>query len=207
MSARIGCVVVATEKRFDLVQTVVTSATRECDEVVVVGDWRGDLAPPFTYHYVEPFTRTPIDALVKRDVGTLALPDCDILVYLCDDHVLAPGFGDAVRAVADESWDVIVPNRYTWRMTEKLMGDPPFMAQYPNRIDLNNGEHAGYCGGHAGVFRRDLIARFPWSTGPHHPWWDVDISRAHIAAGAHYVFKPRADIAVEDIEPNATPWK
>ena len=113
-----------------------------------------------------------------------------------DDHRFGPSFADAVRAVADEPWDVLVPNRFTERDTA--------------RIPLNNGERAGYCGGHAGVFRRELIARLPWSAGPHDRLWDLHMSCVQRAMGARFVWSPRADIAVEDIEhyvnPDAAPW-
>ena len=165
------------------------------DDVIVVGDWEHNEADLFSvplsrfkydYLYVAPLTRTTTDALVKRDVGTLAT-DADVLVYLCDDHALAPGFGAALRAVLDEPWDVIVPNRVT------MCGN--------RRQPLNNGERDGYCGGHGGVFRRAVITAKPWSAHAHHRNWDAIISREQISRGARFVWSPRADLTIIDLNP------
>ena len=194
---RCACIVIASEKRHALVRTVVVPSVLAqapaFDEVVVVGDWPdADDLPGVRYLCVEPLLRTTTDALCKRDAGTVATTS-DTLVYVCDDHALDPHFTRDLHAVLGESWDVLVPNRYTYVDTQ--------------RIPLNNGEHARYCGGHAGVFRRALIRALPWSAGPHDRTWDVTMSRAQQALGADFRYYPRLGIAVQDLEPEAQPWR
>ncbi len=192
---RIACVVIATERRRAQTWTKVVPSVcdQDFDDVVVVGDWwAGSPLSAVKYLCVEPLTRTTADALVKRDAGTLATDGADVLVYLNDDHALEFGFAAALRDVLDEPWDVIVPNRYTTRGAE--------------RVALNNGERDAYCAGHAGVFRRDVVVAQPWSAHTHHRNWDVLISKKHIAAGVHYVWNPRAELSIIDIEPHNQPW-
>ena len=190
-----ACIVIASEKRHALVRDHVVPSilaqTPAFSEVVVVGDWN-ETRNDVRFLCVEPFLRNTADALVKRDAGTLATT-ADTLVYVCDDHALDPHFARDLHAVLDESWDVLVPNRYTYVDTQ--------------RIPLNNGEHARYCGGHAGVFRRALIRALPWSAGPHDRTWDVMMSRAQQALGADFRYYPRLGIAVQDVEPEAHPWR
>ena len=143
---------------------------------------------------MEPLLKTTTDALVKRDAGTVATL-ADTLVYLCDDHALHRDFSRDLRDVLAEPWDVIVPNRYTLVPEESNQ-----------RVPLNNGESGRYCGGHAGVFRRSLIAQLPWTAGPHDRLWDVTMSRAQQALGASFRYYPRLGIAVRDLEPEAKPW-
>ncbi len=198
---RIACIIIATEKRRTQLPRVITSACCQgFDDVVVVTDWQINDAEDFggawpRYFRVEPLTRTTTDALVKRDVGTLATT-ADILVYLCDDHTLAPGFGAALRDVLAEPWDVIVPNRETWRPN----------GQELERVWLNNGEQGRYCGGHCGVFKRHVITAKPWSAHAHHRNWDALISFEQQERGARFVWSPRDDIAIRDIEPEQRPW-
>lgn len=195
---RIACVVIASAKRhapvWRKVVPYVLAQSQPFDEIVVVGDWTplaGECPPGVRYLCMEPLLHTTTDALVKRDCGTIATTS-DILCYLCDDHAPGSEFAAAVAAVAAESWDVIVPNRYT-----TVDGV---------RVSLNNGEAHGYCGGHAGVFRRDVIHTLPWTAGPHDRLWDVTMSRAQQALGARFVYHPRAEIEVEDLEPETKPW-
>lgn len=189
----IACIVIASENRRQLVldKVLPSVVSQAFDEVVVAADWAEPDAR-VRWLTVEPLLHNTTDALVKRDVGTLATTS-DILVYLCDDHALVPNFERAVREVADEPWDVIVPNRYTkWGGTI---------------IPLNSGASGGYCGGHAGVFRRQLIQLLPWSAGPHDRLWDLNMSVCQQSMGARFVWLPRSDIAVEDLEPEREPWK
>jgi hypothetical protein len=186
-----ACIIIATERRKAQLGRVIASAcAQDFDDVIVVGDWDYDGDWPYFLN-VAPLTRTTTDALVKRDVGTLATA-ADVLVYLCDDHTLGMDFGAALRDVLDESWDVLVPNRYAMRGAE--------------RVPLNNGEHAGYCGGHAGVFRRHVVTAKPWSAHAHHRNWDALISAEQLARGARFVWSPRAELCIRDIEPQAQPW-
>lgn len=193
MTARIACVIIATEARRDQAERVVARNVwmQDFDEVVLVGDWappkRGSIA--YRYLCVAPLTRTTTDALVKRDVGTLATT-ADIIVYLCDDHILHTGFAKALREVADERWDVIVPNRFT-----RLRDGAPL-------IPLPNGEREAYCGGHAGVFRRDVVTRKPWSAHAHHRNWDALISYEQRDRGAHFLLSPRDALSIIDLNPD-----
>lgn len=195
----IACVVLAAARRRAQVRGPVLASIlgQGFDDIVIVGDWNADGADVRWENYgvrylcVGPLTHTTTDALVKRDVGTLA-SNAEVLVYLCDDHALAPGFGPTLREVLDEPWDVLVPNRITYRSKE--------------RVILNNGENANYCGGHAGVFRRDVITAKPWAAHAHHRNWDALISAEQIARGARFCWSPRTALHVIDIEPEARPW-
>jgi hypothetical protein len=201
MTTRIACIVIATERRRTQVERVIVPNIwlQDFDEVVVVGDWTHTPRPHsivYKYHCVAPLTRTTIDALVKRDIGTLCTT-ADIIVYLNDDHKLHPGFGAALRAVLDEplQWDVIVPNRLVAREEGSVLSP------------LNNGERGGYCGGHAGVFRRDVVTHRPWSTYEHHRNWDALISQRQISVGVRFIWSPRDELSIIDIEPKNEPWK
>ena len=199
MNFRIACLVIAHERRAALVREHVVPSTvaQGFDDVLVVGDWLDDTPWPTGVRYlcVEPLTRTTTDALIKRDVGALAT-DATTLVYLSDDHALAPHFVAELRDVLNEvprTWDVIVPNRYTMRADA--------------RIPLPNGEAEGYCAGHGMIVRRGVIEHTPWSAQRHHRNWDVLASLAQQRAGARFVWHPREAIAICDIEPGATPWR
>jgi hypothetical protein len=188
---RIACVIIATERRRAQIERVIASACNQSfNDIVVVGDWGYD-GPWQNFLRVAPLTHSTIDALVKRDVGTLSV-NADVLVYLCDDHTLDPGFGKALRATLADPWDVIVPNRYTLHNA--------------TRYALNNGEREHYCGGHCGVYRRDIVVRQPWSAHAHHRNWDRNIAHAQLSAGARFVWSPRMELSVKDIEPEAQPW-
>lgn len=210
MSTTVACIVIASERRRALVEERVlpSVASQGFDEIVLVGDWlvpaRGDKTRWYTHACVEPMLRSTTDALVKRDAGTL-MTVSENLVYLCDDHILGPDFLATLREVLDEPWDVVVPNRFCF---ERTAGPDSIVGI---RHQLNNGERDGYCGGHAGVFRRDVIRARPWSAHSHTPYWDARSSFAMRLAGARFVWHPRAGIAIEDIEyeinPNSQPWK
>lgn len=188
----IACVIVATAaRRFAVWDRIVPSVLGEgFDEVVVVGDWNdASPHPRVRYLYVDPVTRSTRDALLKRDIGTLATTAAN-LVYLCDDHALAPHFGSALRQVLDEPWDILVPNRYTMYLEK--------------RHALHNGERERYCGGHSGVFRRWVVTQRPWLAYAYHDnWrcWDVYASVAQQLDGARFCWSPRDDLAVEDLNP------
>ena len=219
----VACIVIATERRRALVEEHVmpSVASQGFDEIVLVGDWlvsaRGDKTRWYTHACVEPMLRNTTDALVKRDVGTL-MTVSENLVFLCDDHALGPHFLASLREVLDEPWDVIVPNRYTIRHFPELGLDDAGQAGPADSVRfhhpapsalvaLNNGERDGYCGGHAGIFRRAVVTARPWSAHSLSREWDARISFSQRLAGARFVWHPRAGIAIEDIEPGAEPWK
>jgi hypothetical protein len=187
----IACVIVATEARkAALWERIVPGVLSEgFDEVVIVGDWADTVRAPARYIRVDPVHRDTRDALLKRDIGTL-VTTADSILYLCDDHALASHFGNALRQVLDEPWDILVPNRYTMYLEQ--------------RRPLNNGEREGYCGGHSGVFRRWVVTQRPWLAYAYHDnWrcWDVYASVAQQLDGARFCWSPRDDLAVEDLFP------
>lgn len=157
------------------------------DEVVVVGHHHsGD---GYRHLPVPDITRTTVDALIKRDVGTAATTS-ELLVYLCDDHRLDSCFGVALRDVSLGKGAIGVPRRITNRG--------------PQVVHLNTGFGEGYCGGHSGVFHRAGIQEVPWTIAPHHPNWDVFHSRMLMARGYELVELP--DCMIEDVE-GGEPWK
>lgn len=188
----VACVIIAgpgTRSHLLRERGVPSALAQGFDEVVVVGTYE----PGEGYRYLDvpSLTGTTLDALVKRDVGTL---NCEskLIVYLCDDHMfIGRGFAKTVRAGHKELWDVIVPSRWA---------DHPTLG----RIRINNGERDGYCGGHAGVFRREVIQHRPWSAMPHDRLWDLHASRIQQDAG--FRFLSVAGLAVQDIE-GGRPWE
>lgn len=161
------------------------------DDVLVLGN--GEPGTGYRNIVIPPVTSTTVDGLMLRDVGAM-VADADTLVYLCDDHALHPGFGEALRAFPnreDLPWGVIVPERYTIREGEW--------------IALNMGFEEGYCGGHGMIVRRSWIQRVPWLTAPRHPNWDLLYSEMLQAAGCLFL-DASSDLAIEDVEPGATPW-
>ena len=194
MISRIACVIIAHSARREhaLQQTLPSVLSESFNEVVLVGDWRDQprLLSPMRYVCVDPIFRDVRDALPKRDIGTLCTT-ADTIVYINDDHALASHFGRALRAVLDEPWDVLVPNRYTLRNNA--------------RVTLNNGERDGYCGGHATIVRRWIPERTPWlryAYGADWVTWDVTASLAQQLDGARFAWHPRDELAIEDLFPD-----
>jgi hypothetical protein len=189
----LAVVVIASEKRRETTLPLcfrsVWDAIEPSDEVLVIGDWEGT-GPG--YVRVAPITRTTIDALVKRDVGWL-MTTADAVLFLCDDHRLDQGFMRAYREKYEgrDDWDILCPSRHTIRGQAI--------------IPLNVGRAEGYVGGHAGIYRRTCARLLPWSAGPHHRNWDLLHTHELIRKGARLVYAD-TDLAVEDIEPGATPW-
>ncbi len=190
-------VIIASEKRRTTTFERVLESVRgqEYGEVVVVADFPVEAKGVRSY-LVTPITRTTIDALVKRDVGTCATTAPNIC-YLCDDHVLAPAFAhNFLTTYLDRDWSVLAPSRFAERDG--------------TRIPLNTGETCGwakspYAGGHCAIYRRYWVTRvLPWSAGPHHRNWDLLHSAALRALGATITYAG-TDLAVEDIE-GVRPW-
>lgn len=175
----IACVIIASEKRRDLVrELVLPSAIQNVAEVYVVGDFEPGRG--YSYLPVPPITGTTIDALIKRDAGTLAT-NADFIFYLSDDHI--------IERAGEE------PTGTTIGVPERRCGD---------HWGLNMGLQDGYCGGHAGLFPRELVQRRPWSTMPHHRLWDMLSSHIYVDMGASLMSMP--DWRIADVEPGATPW-
>lgn len=188
----VACVIIASEKRHQLVKDrVLPSVLRFLHEIYVVGDF--EEGEGYTYLPVPPLTRTTNDALVKRDVGTLAT-QADWVLYLSDDHALA-------------EWDCFHPHQ----ATADIIVPKRFCTGHGGVVPLNMGldpldPNAPYCGGHAGLFRRSLIVRRPWCTMPHDRLWDLYASSIYRSMGARIVEAP-SGFAVEDLEPEAEPWR
>ena len=185
------CVIASEKRRASTFPLVLESVRAQSpDEIVVVADFPC-VAKGVRSFYVPALTRTTIDALVKRDVGTVATWS-DYICYLTDDHILAPEFVDTFyEQYQAGEWDMLCPARYTVRDQE--------------RIWLNVGKDHSYIGGHCGIYPRDVIAHLPWSAGPHHRNWDLLYSHELVKCGARLMYAD-TDLAVEDIEPGATPW-
>ena len=189
---RVACIIITDGHRKALVDNAILPSVlpQGFDDVIVVGQHHEGAG--YRYLCVPGLTHTTNDALVKRDVGTLAT-SADVLCYLCDDHALYPDFLDVLNQLClANNWDVLAPSRW---------------CIHPERgeIALNMGIQDGYLGGHAGVFRRSVIVRQPWTTMPHHPQWDVLSSVEHQANGVRYVYAP--NLRVKDLEPERQPWR
>lgn len=188
----LSAIVIAGGKRESLIDGQILPTLVGFDEVVVVGAHHaGD---GYRYLHVPDLTKTTSDALVKRDVGTLAAAG-DVLAYFSDDHCAGPLFAQELRAFDAEgiaAWDVLIPSRWT---------------QHPDRgrIRIPNGEENFYCAGHGGVFRRRVIVDCPWTAQQHGRNWDLIISHAHLRAGYKYLAYPR--LQIDDLEPSAQPWR
>jgi glycosyltransferase involved in cell wall biosynthesis len=187
----LAVVIIASEKRRESTfpRCLESVRAQTPDELVVVADFPVE-AKGVRSLVVEPMLRNTIDALVKRDVG-LAGTVADNICFLCDDHVLGPDFVFAFRSLYESrGWDMLCPARYCTRDG--------------GRIWLNNGHGEGYIGGHAGVYRRAIFRKLPWSAGPHHPNWDLLWTHRQVGMGSHLTYADER-LAVEDIE-GGTPW-
>jgi hypothetical protein len=187
----LAVVVIATSSRmnttFPLVMQSVLS--EQPDEIVCVADFHS--VGPWRHIMVPAFTKTTIDALVKRDVGFVATQS-DSVMYLSDDHVLTPGFVQAFRD-HEQEWDILVPLR---------VGEKDGRG-----VVLNMGEATKYCAGHAGIYKRRCGHILPWTATIPHPNWDVIHSHHLIANGLTMKYaSPLGGLAIQDIEPGARPW-
>lgn len=185
----IACVVIAGGKRQELLDEVVIPSVlgQAFEEVVVIGNHHSGAG--YRHLPVPDVTRTTVDALIKRDVGTMATSS-EWLVYLCDDHRLDPFFGVAVRDRCLPKRSIGIPARITNRG--------------PKTVALNMGLKDGYCGGHGMVVHRSVIQEVPWTVAPHHPNWDVLHSQMLTARGYELVGLP--DCLIEDVE-GGEPWR
>lgn len=192
---KVACIIIAGGKGIDgqprttlLDERVIPSCISQAfDEVLVVGSHHEGTG--YRYIDVPDVTRTTLDALIKRDVGTVAT-DADVLVYLADDHALIGHFGRSLRMLTDD-YDILVPSRYV---------------QHPEKgvLHIPNGEEGGYCAGHCGVFRRRVIQDRPWMAQPHHPNWDWYATQNQRAAG--FKVEWTTALSIEDLEPERSPW-
>jgi hypothetical protein len=185
----LACVVVAGQgTRADLIDNAILPSLAGFDEVVVVGTHHE--GPGYRYLYIPDLTKTTNDALVKRDVGALAVR-ADTILFLSDDHAVEHGFAAGVRELHDQPWDVIVPSRWVIHPEH-------------GRIRIPNGEENQYCSGHGGVFKRRVLMARPWSAQQHHRNWDLIASREQQGLGFRFLSWP--EIGIRDLEPEREPW-
>lgn len=162
-------------------------------EVVVAGD--GASGDGYRHLNIPKITGTTTDALMKRDAAAVATT-AEYVFYLCDDHRPLPGSLCALQdVVQDHAVDALIPARITVRDGRI--------------IPLNSGAADGYCGGHAGVFHRETLQLYPWTTAPHDRLWDLYHSRRLVELGVQFHYAP--EVIVEDIEhfvnPRVEPWR
>lgn len=188
----LAVVVIATHRRRGLLDQILDSAQGN-NECVVVGDWRkDDRRADYRYYQMPSVTHTTLDALMRRDIGWI-VTSADAVLFISDDHRLDPNFMKVYhpKYALDRSWDFLCPSRYTVRDGAKIW--------------LNMGQQELYVGGHGGIYRRRCARALPWMTAPHHPNWDV--SHAHQLQEQGFQLRyADQDLAIEDIEPGATPW-
>lgn len=191
MSTSLGCVIIARANRRQLIDDFILPSVKSTylfREIVVVGEYHD--GPGYRYLAVPPVTGTTLDALIKRECASAAT-DSDALLYLCDDHMLVNGWQTEWLALADQPWDILVPERVAER-DGKL-------------VTINNGlspqdPHYPYVAGHAGIFRRRVLRARPWMAAPHDLYWDLGHSRQAMAAG--FTVATTHDLRVCDIDPN-----
>jgi hypothetical protein len=183
----LAVVVIASEKRMNTTFPLVMQGVldEQPDEIVCVADFHS--AGPWRHIMIPAFTKTTIDALIKRDVGFVATQS-DTVMYLCDDHILHSGFVQKFRD-HDQEWDVLVPARSCKR-------DDRY-------VRLNVGERTHYCAGHGGLYKRRCGHILPWTATIPHPNWDVIHSHHLIAQGL--TIKYSESLFIEDIE-GGKPW-
>lgn len=193
--SELAFVIIASEKRRTSTLPLVIESVRAQDygEVVVVAEFPVEAQGVRSY-VMEPMLHNTIDALVKRDIGTL-VTEAPNICYLCDDHALSPDFSQVFLACyLEQNWSALAPARYCYKPGETA------------KTWLNVGQDQGYIGGHCGIYRRHWVTReLPWSAGPHHLNWDLLHTQRLKQRGATigYAFQ---DLAVADLEPGARPW-
>lgn len=186
----LAVVVIASEKRMNstfwpAIQSVVDEKP---DELVVVADFH--CAGNFRHIMIPAFTKSTLDALIKRDVGAVATVS-DMIMYLSDDHRLAPGFVENYRRHWEGAhWDILAPSRFC------MKDEKP--------VRLNMGQGTRYVAGHGGIYRRAILRSLPWTATIPHPNWDVIHSHHLVANGAQLSYAG-AELAIEDIE-GGRPW-
>ena len=186
----VACIIIAGEgNRTNLIDeyAIPNALAAGFDEVLVVGTHHAFSGG--RYLHVPALTHSTTDALVKRDVGTLASTS-DWLFYLSDDHAV-----HRKGPLPDHWLDIGVPSRFCMVEGNQVllnMGLDPSDPSYP------------YCGGHGGLFSRKLISLFPWSTQPHDRLWDLLSSRSLVAFGAR--LGNQLGWKIIDLTPETRPW-
>lgn len=190
----VACILIVTEPRVDVVRDVVLPSVLRgiFDDVLWVGD--GEAGEGYQFLSVPRMTGTTIDALAKRDVGTLAT-DAEWVCYLADDHAWSGTYED-MRLLPFADYDIIVPGRWCVSDGQRIMLNMGMQRTDPNYP---------YCAGHGGLFRRSLIQARPWLTMPHHRNWDLLATRIQLGMGARLTTTDW--VAIQDLEPQHQPWR
>jgi len=190
----VACIIIAHAPRVASVRDVILPSVLRggFDEVLWIGD--GEAGAGYEFLSVPCLTGTTLDALAKRDVGTLA-STADWLCYLADDHAWS-GNPESLRALPFADHDIIVPGRWCDGGSQPIVLNMGMNGNDPN---------FPYCAGHGGFFRRSLIQARPWLTMPHHPNWDLYASRIQLQLGARLVADE--SVSIQDLEPQHEPWR
>lgn len=152
-------------------------------EVIVSGEWcSGD---GYTYIPVPSRYFSSDDAIAQRQ-ASFAAATGDILIFAHDDHILAPGTAREIAVNGLEA-DVVVLER----KIRSSKGD----------LALNNGRRAGYIGGHAVAYKREVLERLPWGCLPAIHEWDV--AQTLMMRQARFSLSWPEDLVVFDVEVGA----
>lgn len=190
----VACILIVTEPRVVSVRDVVLPSVLQggFDEVLWVGD--GEAGDGYRFLAVPRMTGTTIDALAKRDAGTLAT-SAEFVCYLADDHGWS-GTPEGLHGLPFRDYDIIVPGRWCESEGRRIVLNMGMQRTDPNYP---------YCAGHGGFFRRSLIHARPWLTMPHHRNWDLLATRIQLGMGARLTTTDR--VAIQDLEPQHQPWR
>ena len=187
--------IISHDQRRDKLEGVYRSVLfQNPDEVIITADTSefGNWFQGHRWLQVSPVTSTTVDALIKRDVGWMASKS-DYICYLADDHTLGPGFVETFRKKYEGGdWDILCPQRFC------LWGG--------QQISLNVGQAELYVGGHCGIYRRAVNRLLPWMAGSHLRIWDLLQTHAQTASGFRLAYA-NEDLRVQDMEPEAQPWR
>lgn len=190
----VACIIIGHEPRVASIREVIIPSVLAggFDEVL----WIGDGTPGDGYQFlpVPRVTGTTLDALMKRDAGTLATT-AEFLFYLADDHAWS-STPEQLRALPFADHDIIVPGRWCEVGGQRIVLNMGMSGEDPN---------FPYCAGHGGFFRRTLIQARPWMTMPHHTYWDLLATRIQLGMGARLIADDR--VTIQDLEPQHQPWR
>jgi len=126
-------------------------------EVIVVGEW----TPGDGYTYVPCASRyfSSDDAVAQRQAA-FEHSRGEFILFMHDDHILHPRTAREIVSGAMDDIDILVLPRFA----RTMHGD----IRKPNGGDAS----PPYISGHAGVYRREILERVPWSAVPAIREWD-----------------------------------
>lgn len=190
----VACILIVHEPRVTLTRAKIVPSVRDVGFTEVL--WVGDGAPGPDYRFlpIPKVTGTTIDALIKRDAGTLAT-DAEWVFYLADDHRWACHWDNMLDRLPWDDHDIIVPGRWCDNGSQPMSLNMGMDGADPN---------FPYCAGHGGFYRRSLIQQRPWLSMPHHANWDLLATRIQMHIGARIIAENQP--MIEDLEPERRPW-